>query len=102
MTQPKLKDYNCCPRCGSKLVILIGPLKDVDTCLCCGWHSVVDMPSPAPEMSMLDCIPGTVLEGWRGSYERTEEGDWICQETGQVLTDGELAAEERNLLNGPR
>lgn len=86
----KMKDYNCCPYCGSLLTEIL----DHDACLDCGWRKAIPqfkahLPTGLPHIQ-----PGGVFEGNSGRYERTMEGDWLCLDTNQVLSDSELFTEE--------
>lgn len=85
----KLKDYHCCPRCGSKL---IDPANK-DQCESCGWSTDIPRASIVGH-NLPDIQPGGVFEGNSGRYERTHEGEWLCLDSGTVYTDGELYAEE--------
>lgn len=85
----KLKDYNCCPHCGGKLI----DHKDHDRCHTCGWSKKI--PESLGLGEVLPYIqPGGVFEGKSGTYERTSEGEWMCTKTRLVYSESELYVEE--------
>lgn len=85
----KLKDYNCCPHCGGKLI----DRGNHDCCETCGWKKKV-----AESLGLSDVLlsiqPGEIFEGRSGRYERTYDGEWMCVLTRIIYSDSELYVEE--------
>lgn len=89
-----MKDYNKCPQCKGRLVVLM----DCDTCEECGWRKTITYMPEASEDWLRDLLnstmEGEVYRGSNGIYERTANEDWVDLNTGKVLTDSEFYAVE--------